>query len=53
MITLTDVHQFETHIKGLYPNDSFICDRLRQILQHLRALSIIEFVDDAGTYRRI
>jgi len=51
--TVADVYGFEPHFRRIYPTNSFVQDKLRQTLQHLRDQGILEFVDDAGTYRRI
>ena len=51
--TLSDAYAFEPHFRDIYPANSFVPDKLRQCLQHLRDKGVVEFVDDAGTYRRI
>ena len=53
VFTLVDVYRFEPYFKTLYASNSHIQDKLRQTMQNLRQESIVEFVDNAGTYRRI
>jgi hypothetical protein len=51
--TITDVYEFEPYFRRLYPSNSFVQEKLRQTLQHLRDRGVLEFVDDAGTYRKV
>ncbi len=53
VFTLADIYRFEPHFRTLYPQNSHIQDKLRQTMQNLREEAVVEFVDDAGTYRRI
>jgi hypothetical protein len=53
LFTLADVYQLEPHFRPLYPKNRHIPEKLRQTLQSMRDAGSIEFVDDAGTYRRL
>ncbi|MBE6823326.1 MAG: hypothetical protein E7518_09565 [Ruminococcaceae bacterium] len=41
-----------THLSRLHPNNNHIRAKIRQQLQVLRNDGIIEFVDNAGTYKK-
>lgn len=49
---LQDIYKFEDQLKGKYPNNNFIKDKLRQQLQLLRNKGLIEF-KSRGTYKKI
>lgn len=51
--TLGEVLEYETHFVHLYPDNRNIDAKIRQILQQLRDLGLIEFIDYQGTYRRL
>lgn len=52
VFTLSDFYQFEEHLSRLHPNNNHIRAKIRQQLQVLRNDGIIEFVDNAGTYKK-
>jgi type II restriction enzyme len=49
---LKDIYKFEPHLKLKYPNNQHIKEKIRQQLQILRDLGIIEFTGK-GTYKKI
>jgi hypothetical protein len=53
LFTLAEVYELEPHFHALYPKNEHISEKLRQTLQVMRHAGSIEFVDDAGTYRRL
>ena len=50
--TLTDVYKFEQELKFKHASNNFIKDKIRQQLQVLRDMNIIEFTS-RGNYRKI
>lgn len=52
MFTLHDVYQFEDKLAELYPSNRNVKPKIRQQLQQLRDLGIIEFLQP-GMYRRL
>jgi len=52
VFTLNDIYKFDSYFAKLYPWNRHRLDKLRQTLQNLRDLGIIEFVDE-GRYRRL
>ena len=50
--TLNDVYNFESELKIKYPENNFVKDKIRQQLQFLRDMNIIEFVS-RGKYRKL
>ncbi|MEE9431501.1 MAG: DpnI domain-containing protein [Melioribacteraceae bacterium] len=50
--TLQDIYSFEQKLKGKYPNNNFIKDKIRQQLQFLRDKGLIEF-KNRGNYKKI
>lgn len=50
--TLDEVYQFEAELKAKHPENNFVKDKIRQQLQVLRDMNIIEFVS-RGRYRKI
>ena len=50
--TLDEVYKFEAILKSKYPDNNFIKDKIRQQLQVLRDMNIIDFVS-RGKYCRI
>jgi len=50
--TLDEVYKFETELKAAHPKNNFVKDKIRQQLQILRDMNIIEFVS-RGRYRKI
>lgn len=51
--SLDEVYAFAAHFEHLYPSNSHIQDKLRQVVQQLRDEGLVEFIDDGGSYRRI
>jgi type II restriction enzyme len=49
---LQDCYEFETYLRQKHPNNKHIRDKIRQQLQHLRNLGLIEFLGQ-GKYRRL
>ncbi len=50
--SLKDVYLFETILKEKYPNNNFIKDKIRQQLQFLRDIGIVEF-KNRGIYKKV
>lgn len=50
--SLDEVYKFEEELKQKHPENSFVKDKIRQQLQILRDMNIIEFVS-RGKYRKI
>jgi type II restriction enzyme len=50
--TLDDVYKFEEELKLKHPDNNFVKDKIRQQLQILRDMNIIEFVS-RGKYRKV
>ena len=50
--TLSEIYKFEEYLKGRFPNNNWIKDKLRQQLQVLRDKGILEFKGD-GKYKKI
>lgn len=50
--TLDEVYQFEAELRAKHPENNFVRDKIRQQLQVLRDMNIIEFVS-RGRYRKI
>lgn len=50
--SLNDVYSFYDYFKSIYPNNSHIKDKLRQILQNLRDLGFIKFIEK-GMYKKM
>ena len=53
IFSLSDLYEYEAHFQALYPNNRHVRDKLRQTLQFLRDATVLEFLDDSGTYRRL
>lgn len=51
--SLDEVYSFDSHFHRLYPSNSHVRDKLRQIMQQLRDEGTVEFIDNYGVYRRI
>ncbi len=49
--TLNDIYKFEDELKLKHPKNNFIKDKIRQQLQYLRDLNIIEFTN-RGNYKK-
>lgn len=52
VFNLNDVYKFEVELSNLYPNNKNIKDKIRQQLQILRDLSLIEFLGN-GEYKKL
>lgn len=50
--SLSDVYQFESSLRRKYSNNRHVRDKIRQQLQNLRDLGLIEFLG-AGKYRKL
>ncbi|MBI3787901.1 MAG: NgoFVII family restriction endonuclease [Ignavibacteriales bacterium] len=50
--SLSDVYQFESSLRRKYSNNKHIRDKIRQQLQNLRDLGLIEFLG-SGRYRKL
>lgn len=49
---LEEVYFYENYLKQIYPENKFIKDKIRQTLQYLRNIGLIEFVAD-GKYKKL
>jgi hypothetical protein len=49
---LKDINEFEVYLKKIYPNNKHITDKIRQQLQYLRDLGLIEFLGN-GKYKKL
>jgi hypothetical protein len=52
IFTLNDINSFENHFKSIYPNNLHISDKVRQQLQYLRDLGLLEFLG-SGNYKKL
>jgi len=52
IFNLNDVNKFEPQLKIIYPSNQHISDKIRQQLQYLRNLGLIEFLGN-GNYRKL
>lgn len=52
IFTSNEINKFESHLKLIYPNNEHISDKIRQQLQYLRDLGLIEFLGN-GHYRKL
>ncbi|MDY6915594.1 MAG: phospholipase D-like domain-containing protein [Candidatus Cloacimonadota bacterium] len=52
IFSLQDINKFENHLKSIYPNNHHILDKIRQQLQKLRDLGLLEFLGN-GVYRKL
>lgn len=50
--TLNEVNKFESHLTNIYPENKHITDKIRQQLQYLRDLGLIEFLGN-GQYKKL
>jgi len=50
--SLSEIYQFENSLKAKYPNNTRITDKIRQQLQFLRNLGLIEFLGN-GKYKKL
>jgi hypothetical protein len=52
IFTLNEINKFENHLKKIYPENQHIPDKIRQQLQYLRDLGLIEFLG-SGKYKKL
>ncbi|OGF19176.1 hypothetical protein A3G56_01155 [Candidatus Falkowbacteria bacterium RIFCSPLOWO2_12_FULL_45_10] len=52
VFTAHDIYSFNEHLQKLYPNNKHINDKIRQQLQYLRDIGLIEFVKK-GVYKKL
>ncbi|MCC6762309.1 MAG: hypothetical protein IT252_13880 [Chitinophagaceae bacterium] len=52
VFSLTEINKFEPHLKKRYPSNNTITDKIRQQLQYLRDLGLIEFLGN-GFYKKL
>ncbi|HSA32898.1 MAG TPA: phospholipase D-like domain-containing protein [bacterium] len=51
--SLEEVYGFELHLAKLHPENHTVKDKIRQQLQHLRDIGLVEFSTKGGTYRKL
>ena len=49
---LNDIYKYETKLKSLHPRNQYVKDKIRQQLQVLRDLGLLQFLD-RGVYRKL
>lgn len=49
---LQTIYSFESKLKDVYPNNNHIKDKIRQQLQYLRDIGLVEFLED-GRYKKL
>lgn len=52
IFTLNEINQFENHLSKIYPTNQHITDKIRQQLQYLRDLGLLEFLG-GGKYKKL
>lgn len=52
VFTLDEINRFENQLKKIYPTNNHITDKIRQQLQYLRDLGLIEFLGN-GRYKKL
>ncbi len=52
LFTLDDINEFENHFKTKYPSNNNVLPKIRQQLQYLRDLGLIEFLGN-GKYKKL
>lgn len=52
LFSLKEINEFERHLKKVYPNNKYIQAKIRQQLQDLRDLGLIEFLGN-GRYKKL
>jgi hypothetical protein len=52
VFTLHEVNEFESQLRQIYPGNKHITDKIRQQLQYLRDLGLIEFLG-SGNYKKL
>lgn len=52
IFTLNEINKFEIHLKKIFPANKHITDKIRQQLQFLRNLGLIEFLGE-GKYKKL
>lgn len=51
--TLRELYAVGRHLKKRHPENRHVEEKIRQTLQRLRDLRLIDFIDQNGTYRRV
>ena len=49
---LNDVYKYEDRLKSIHPRNQYVRDKIRQQLQMLRDLGLLQFLD-RGVYRKL
>lgn len=52
VFSLTEINRFENHLKKIFPKNHHITDKIRQQLQFLRDLGLLEFLG-SGKYKKL
>lgn len=52
VFSLKEINKFEPHLKKIYPSNNTVKDKIRQQLQDLRDLGLLEFLGN-GTYKKL
>ena len=52
IFSLNEINAFESQLKEKYPSNKHITDKIRQQLQYLRDLGLIEFLGN-GHYKKL
>jgi len=52
VFSLNEINKFEPHLKKIYPFNNHITDKIRQQLQYLRDIGLIEFLGN-GYYKKL
>lgn len=52
IFTLQEICKFENHLKKVYPRNEHVTDKIRQQLQYLRDLGLLEFLG-GGKYKKL
>lgn len=52
VFTLKDVSKYKSKLQGIYPSNQHVMDKVRQQLQYLRDLGLIEFLGN-GSYKKL
>ena len=45
--SINDIYRFEEHLRKIYPTNQHITDKIRQQLQFLRDIGLIEFLGES------
>lgn len=52
IFSLNEINKFEPHLKNIFPSNQYITAKIRQQLQYLRDLGLIEFLGN-GRYKKL